>query len=600
MITVTLLNLIALLAYGAGLFFWKKKFPQKKLNLFYLLMIFLCIPLLSVWRKGSYQSGDFQDHIYFLISFYNSLRNGIWFPRWSGAFCGGYGYPHIQFFYHLPYYIASFFHAVGFSFVASQKLLICFSFLGSGASLYLWLKSEWGKEAAFIGTLLCLLAPYTLAGAHFRVTLGEGLGLAILPLIFWCVKKTFDKKTTWSLWYWWGISALYVLLILAHHVVPILCLPFVVSYFCFKMWQSKKYTFKNLLFFFISLGFSFLMTSYHWAPILIEAPLIGQDHLRIIQFPAVYTYFFSPYRFGLLNQGPHGELTWTVGYVQWLFVITSALCLRLKKFPKKDKNWLVFLLVWFVGLFIMLLPFTNSLWVVVPILNNFQFSNRLLFLIAIVVAMMGAILVKNVAIIYSELYPTLKKIFPNISQKWSQQYLTFLIVFLTIALTLSTILNWGQRAMIPDLDDLKLTAQIPNWCDKEAVPNGLNVKEFKKLPKRTGDIDVISGAAEIAVKKFEMEDHEYQISATSSTNLRENTTNFAGWTLYIDGQKTKISDNDPAYKGVIEFEVQPGIHQVKLVYEHTVVQRLFVNISLIGLILSGIVTASFIYRATHD
>ncbi len=600
MISVTLVNAIALIILGISTFTWRLIYPKKKLNLLVLLLIFACIPMESIWRKGSYQSGDFSDHIYFFMSFYHSLQDGIWFPRWSGGFCGGYGYPHIQYFYHLPYYLESFFHYFfRLSFIDSQKMLICLSFLGAAISMYAWLKSEWGKLPAFFGSILYILSPYLLAGAHFRVTLGEGLGTFLVPIMLWCINLSFSKKKQF-LRYIWLITPLYILLILAHHVVPILSLPFVVSYFLMKFWQSKIKSYSRVLFFFVALGLSFLMTSYHWAPILLEQRWILQNNLKIIEFPAVSMYFYSPWRFGLLNQGHFGELSWTVGYVQWFTFLVSFAYLFLKRVTKSDKHWFRFFLAWFVLLFLFLMPVTQPIWVRVPLMKNFQFANRLLFLINILIGAVAALCIKNLPILYSSISKSLKKSFPNLPSKLSPAWLPYVVLIMIVGTCGATILNWGHRAMITDLDDRKLELQLPQWCDQVAIPNWVDEQTFKHLPKRIADMEVISGAALITEKSHAMEFHEYSVAATAAATLRENTTYFPGWTAYIDGKSTPISYDDPIYFGIMKINISQGMHQVVFKYEHTPIQLLFEKISLLGLGIWSIVTAVCLYQRRHD
>ncbi len=588
MISLTFINLIVLTIFSSSVLIWKYIYPKRAVNLFLLLICFSCIPLIGVWRPGSYQSGDFQDHLYFLISFYKSLSFGILVPRWSGAFCGGYGYPHIQFFYLLPYYLSSLFHVVlRISFLDSLKLLISLSFIGGAASIYLWLQSEWGKVAAFLGSLVFILSPYLLAGAFFRVTVGEGVGTVLVPIVLWLIKKTFDdqkRKNRWHFGYWWGICAVYSLLILAHHVVPILCLPFVITYFGWKMWLSKKLNWKKIGQFALALIFAFLLTAFHWLPILLESNWIGQNNLRVIIFPEVYLYFFAPWRFGLLNQGHHGELSWTVGYVQWFMLLIGVWLLFIKKNLKSEKKWLVFYFCWFAGLFFMMFPFTESIWLAIPIIRNFQFATRNLFLINLIIAAISAIA------------------FNYFQKKLTQKYFFMLSVLLVVALCITTILNWGQRAMIPDLDDQKLTLQIPQWCDQVAIPDWLNEQQFKHLPKRTSNLTAILGNVQITDLKHDMEDHQYLVTnlSTSSAQLRENTTYFPGWKAYDNGQNIPIEFSDPTYNGIMKVTVSPGEHHLEFVYEHTLLQTQSIDLSVVALLLWSTMTIILVLLATHE
>src|SRR6185437_577028 len=68
-------------------------YPKKKISFFIILILLSCLPLLSIFRTGVYQSGDFTDHIIATIEFYQPLTEGILLPRESGLTCNGYTCP---------------------------------------------------------------------------------------------------------------------------------------------------------------------------------------------------------------------------------------------------------------------------------------------------------------------------------------------------------------------------------------------------------------------------------------------------------------------------------------------------------------------------
>jgi hypothetical protein len=590
-----LINIISLVVFGGGLFLWRFVYPKKNMNYLFILISFSCIPLISVWRQGTFESGDFNLHVMVLMSFFKSLASGDWIPRWAGDFCGGYGYPLLQYFYHLPYYIASFFHVLlGTSFVSSLKLLVCFSYVGAAITMYFWLKSEFGKLPALLGSTLYLLSPHQLAVTHFVSAIGEGVGAALVPFILWLIKQTFEKngysrRLRWC--YWLGISVSYSFLILSHHIVPILSLPFVISYFLFKLWMAKKEIRKsylpNVFFFFGSLVCAFLLTSYHWGPILIEGQLIHQSQMHTLFFQSVSKYFYSPWRFGLLNQGSDGEISWTVGHVQWLMIGIAAASLLIKKIPKADKSWFVFLLGWIVVLFLLLNPLTQPVWLATPILNNFQFAHRLLFLVAIIASALSAIVFKNESILYRACSPSLKRIFKSkkLPSKLGHFQLQILMMIIIGVASMTTILNWSNRGMIDDLDDQKLLALTPPRCDQVALPIWVNPKQFEPLfIQRQKNIEILSGDAEIRELKRTSTEHLYLINANQSTIVRENTTYFSGWVAYLDGHKLPISYQDDNHFGLIQLQIPAGQYRLRFVYENTPVQLFFSKLSIISFI----------------
>lgn len=108
---------------------YKKAKPLKP---FHILVLVLFLPLMSIFRAGTYESGDLTFQAYKTLSFYNSLKEGILIPRWSAELNGTYGYPNFIFAYQLPYYITSFFHFSGFDLIKSVKLLLISTYFFSG------------------------------------------------------------------------------------------------------------------------------------------------------------------------------------------------------------------------------------------------------------------------------------------------------------------------------------------------------------------------------------------------------------------------------------------------------------------------------------
>src|SRR3989338_7386795 len=139
MILVSFASSILLLI---GIIIYRYVYPKRDINLFALLILISILPLISILRKGTYESGDLNIHVGFAASFFESLRDGNFIPRWSSQIIYGYGYPLFLFTYPVPYYLASLFHVFGFTFINSFKIILALSFLSSGAAMYLFIKEE--------------------------------------------------------------------------------------------------------------------------------------------------------------------------------------------------------------------------------------------------------------------------------------------------------------------------------------------------------------------------------------------------------------------------------------------------------------------------
>src|SRR3989344_4744897 len=69
-------------------------YPRKKIPIYFILIACSLFPIVSIWRKGVFESGDFSLHAQLAMLFYESLKEGVLVPKWATDFCGLYGYPH--------------------------------------------------------------------------------------------------------------------------------------------------------------------------------------------------------------------------------------------------------------------------------------------------------------------------------------------------------------------------------------------------------------------------------------------------------------------------------------------------------------------------
>src|SRR3990167_11398567 len=139
-------NIIASVLVFGGALVYRYIYPKKNVNLLVLLILISFLPLISMLRSGTYQSGDLSLHAIRTMSFYKILFIEHILPRWTPEFYAGYGDPYFAFAYFLHYFLGAVFHYIGFSFLASLKLLMALSFILSGIFMYIFVKDELGEN----------------------------------------------------------------------------------------------------------------------------------------------------------------------------------------------------------------------------------------------------------------------------------------------------------------------------------------------------------------------------------------------------------------------------------------------------------------------
>lgn len=570
---MVLLNFFSLLFLSIIFLFYQYIYPKKKIKLGILLFFLSLLPLLSILRKGTYESGAFSDYVKFSMSFYESLKEGNLVPQWDSLRCAGYGCPQFIFMYTLPYYIISFFHFIGFSFISSIKLLLALAFLSSGLSIYTFVKDWLGKLSAFVAAIFYLFSPYHLVDLHFRTDIAEILSFVFLPIQFLSTKKILETRS----WKWIIIGAVNILfLIMSHQAISLATIPLILTYGIVIWIYSKKRNQSSLLLFLGSLALGLLLSMFYWLPILSEAKNIYWGIFGNISFIKPWSaFFYSPWKLGFLFQGPYGELSFIVGYTHWIIVAISIYMLAKNKIRGSLKIVLLFLLASFAIAFFMMQEISESIWITIPIINKFQFSYRFLLFLSFLSALMAAILSKA------------------IKNKW----IITLLCFFTIT---TTILNWGHRRTIPSIDDSYLRRElitaspvfevtIPKWADYKNL-------ETKKRPAK--HIEVLSGKAKILEIYRNTTKHEYVIYAQTKITLRENTFYFPGWNLIINNRFYPFSYETSKHQGLITFSLPKGNHKAILEYSNNPIISLSQKVSLLTLF--SIIFFSVYYFLKHE
>ncbi len=557
-------NLIISAILIAGLLLYTKVYPKKRINFLFLLIIISLLPLVSILRIGSYESGDLNFHVKFAMQFFENLKQGQLIPAWIEKQCSGYGCPDFIFTFLLSHYLISIIHVLGFSFITSAKILIAISFILSGIGMYLWMKDEFGDKSGFAAAVFYLFAPYHLIDLHFRVSIAELVSMAILPFLFLTTKRFVE--TRYSIFFIYT-SILFALLILSHQVTSLASFPFLIIY-GFSVWlRYKKKNIKILLHMIFAFINGLLLTAFYWIPVLIESKYTAYGTEVVISFHSFRDFFYPPNLFGLLFQGNKGEIYTSIGYTQWLVVFIGIFILLKKKVHGKAKIVLTSSIIIFFILFLMMQSFTKPLWDIIPIINNFQFSWRLSIQVIIVIGVIAAIVIKTY---------TNKKFF-------------ILLCFITIAYT---ILNWGNRKAMPQTADAVLRNQMvfddyigqvnaltPIWVDKYKPWIG-------KIPNK--HIEILSGNAEIVELSHLITNHEYIISAKSKVELKENTYYFPGWKVLVDNIETQINYKNKHYPGVIIFKLGKGLHKVEVIFTDSLERRIAKWISALSATVLGI------------
>jgi len=533
-------NIVAFLILIASFIVYRFIF-KKKINLFFLLIIISILPLLSLLRAGDWESGDFNIHVHRIMTFYDSLMEGNVMPSWAAELNATYGIPVFIFNYSMPYYAVSFLYFLGFSFISSMKIYLGLSLFFSGIFMYWWVKEVTGnKISAFTAGIFYIFNPYHLIDIHFRATLGESTTFYMVPLFFLSIHKYLKSENPIFLP---TIGLVTAILFLAHPLLAWTILGIGILYVLSFYYRVGR---KALIFLSFSILAGILASSYSWISFIIYSPYTyGMPSISEISFSPFYQLFYSPWIFGLLFQGPKGELALILGYTQLLAVILAGFYLIRGALPKNIKLYQIFWLSMFSVFLFLMSPLSKPIWVLFPSFWMLVPTGRLLLPAAFITSMIAG---------YTAILLLRSRV---------KRILLYILLFITVG---STILNWGHRRVIPEIDDNILRESA--WLSIQITPPFMNPKWveapdfwFPKKPDR--HLEIIEGKGTFKMLKRTTSKHLYIVNAQTPVTVRENTLYFPGWSLRSNFQTIPIF---PDERGIINAKLPQGLQYVELTY----------------------------------
>jgi hypothetical protein len=288
-------------------------------------------------------ANDARHHVYFLFQYDRLVQDGVWWPRWSPDFAFGYGYPFFNIYGPFSHFLAQLLlHFLDFSHTGAIKTIFGLSIVGSAATMYAFVRSWGGRQAAVLAALVYVYMPYHLLNLYVRANLAESMAFVWLPLCLWTAREAVLRPA-----YRWvvGLAVGYAGLIVTSNLVWVLFTPWLGLYLAALMSiYSRPLTafqscWANLLGGWArtaaapALGIvaGLGLAAIFWIPMLLE-----QQYVRVDQwFEGRYSYrghfvyffqLFSPrWGFGISEVGPDDTMGFQIGAAPLTLAVLGAL-----------------------------------------------------------------------------------------------------------------------------------------------------------------------------------------------------------------------------------------------------------------------------------
>ena len=526
-----------------------------------ILTVITLLPLKGLIGRGITDAHDSISHVVRTYSFYESLKQGNLVPRWSQHLNYGYGHPIFMFLYPLPSYLTALFHFFGFAIIPSVKLVMGLSFALAGLLAFFWFKELFGVWPAVIGAAVFQLAPYRFVNLYVRNAFGENTATLFIPLAFWLFTKLIQQPNRKHLIF---ASLSLAGLFLSHNAISLMILPLLVMYCLILLYFSKtKLLATGYCLLATLLGFG--LSAWFWIPAFIEGKYTLREIIMagdsfIDGFAYLRQLIIPSWGYSVSVRGPNDGMSFQIGIIHWLVFIVVPIIFLKAKYRFSQLNWLTFLfwLAFIFSVFIML-EVSLPVWHLLSVIKKFQFPWRWLTVSVVSTGFLAAGLGRHFKISRT---PTL---------------------LIVVLLVLQTFWYWQPKGFLPESEQEIIQSYTGTTDTGESTP--LWAVRFQEHPS-PGGLNVVSGALiDYQVHRRDAEIHEYTVTATTKTQISDNTLYFPGWKVYVDGKSVGITYADPNWRGEITFPVSAGTHQVRVVFEDTKLRRVADATSLISLAL---------------
>jgi hypothetical protein len=285
---------------------------------------------------------------------------------------------------------------------------------------------------------------------------------------------------------------------------------------------------------------------WFWLPALLEKNLTILDDVDLTlnyykHFPSLKQLLAIPIEFGYSYWGRVDTMTFGLGALQILLLFLSIIyLLKIKNFKKSKENLIFFILLLLT--FIFQLPFTKTIYDIVPFVDFIQFPWRLSLLFSIV------------------LLPVSATLYQHLNKNWRKLFFILIILQSLQFLNLKAI-DYRDKDKV-DYEFFGDTTSV----NKENLPKTFTYQGFADW-EATAEIK--EGQGKVVVDKWRGSQRSYQLNLETDSLIIEPTAYFAGWQTKVknldnDGDWENIDyiDNE-VIQGRIAYQLEAGNYQVK-------------------------------------
>lgn len=540
-------------------------------------IVVLVLCLVAVWpflsRPGLPRETDAELHVFRAAELEHLMQQGVWYPRWASDFYYGYGYPLLNFYGPLTYYLAlAFVTLPGVDVVGGVKAVFVLGIALSGLGMYAFARDRWGAPGGLLAAVAYVYAPYLLLfDPYLRGNLAESFTFAVIPWVLWA----FARLTTGGgRRYLACVAVGWAALLVTHNVMALLLSALLAVYVAFE-WLVRRER-RPFILGVLALTLGLGLAAFYWLPVFTERQFVQSENI-------IQGYFDFHDHFLSLGEllGPaeiqdlgatFPDFRFNVGFGQ-VILVGVAFTLLFYRFiflapARSGLAEFVFWLVVALGLIFFMLPASVRVWETIPLLAYVQFPWKLLGPLAFATAVLAGGL-------------------PWLAQKAGGERLSLPVTATGMLLVLLTALpNTFPPTWNPDfggatvLDHLRFEQQgravgttsaaeyLPIWVKDRPGPVAWLTEAYDE-GRRLQKLDPASlpkGARVIETAHSPVSDR-FVVESPQPFTARVFTFYFPGWQAWVDGNPVEIVPHGS--RGFITVPLPAGRHTLELCFDST-------------------------------
>jgi len=530
---------------------------------------------LPAFLSDFYSGHDALTHLNWSRNFAAQFWSGDLYPRWLTAMNDGMGSPSFYYYFPLPYFVTSLFHApvlqLGSNGWLQLGLACTVAATMSGLTCLIWLRTQTGPIPALCGAVLFMLLPYhMLVDLYYRFAFTEFWSFVFMPLCLFFVVRTANGYRTGIP----GLALSYALLLLAHLPSALIfsAVPPVYATIVGRQGTRLQSSLKIIAAMVLGAG----IAAFYWIPALITQ--------KNVQFSDMSRGSLHYENYFLLSK-VGDTLVDTDGYLSYLSTVTLLTCagaiffwlaIGSRKFKREPVFWVV---ASSLALF-MMLEISTLAWQASHVLQRIQFPYRFNLLLALALPALVAGAVEEI----------LRRRVSRFGRLLAIGAATFFLsqAASTGATVFKRATGAWDTAHIADIDrELSLKPDVPEylpiWANKAYFPVTAGRNPLAEIPKA----GITEGRGEVTVLSWNSQEIILHIEGLTDILLTVRQLFYPTWNAYLsttEGEE-KLETFPSATEGLLSLRIPTGSHRLLLKIEKSTEERLGHAISLTSLTL---------------